>query len=127
MDKEIIIPSEYNAAFLNVTLSIKPDINGRYALANLMNHTKGDWWINPGIAEKIKYVFPVKKNEILGVFEVVNFEEVEIDGKTRVRFKLKMVFEGSHQMKSSANSDVNKTNYVVKLIQIDEPKTKTTN
>ena len=101
MEKEIIIPSEYNAAFLNVTLSIKPDINGRYALANLMNHTKGDWWINPGIASKIKYVFPVKKNEILGVFEVVSFEEVEIE--------------------------VNKTNYVVKLIQIDEPKTKTTN
>ena len=127
MEKEIIIPSEYNAAFLNVTLSMKPDINGRYALGDLMNHTKGDWWINPGIASKIKYVFPVKKNEILGVFEVVNFEEVEIDGKTRVRFKLKMVFEGSHQMKASANSDVNKTNYVVKLIQIDEPKTKSTN
>jgi hypothetical protein len=127
MDKEIIIPPKYNAAFLNVTLSIKPDINGRYALSNLMNHTKGDWWINPGIAENIKYVFPVKKHEILGVFEVVGFEEVEIDGKTRVRFKLKMVFEGSHQMKASATSVINKTNYVVKLIQIDEPKTKIVN
>ena len=57
MDKEIIIPNEYNAAFLNVTLSMKPEINGRYALGDLMNHTKGDWWINPEIAEKIKYVF----------------------------------------------------------------------
>jgi hypothetical protein len=118
MEKEIIIPAEYNAAFLNVTLSMKPDINGRYALSNLLNCSKGDWWINPGIANKIKYVFPVKKNEILGVFEVKGFEEVEIGGKTRVRFDLKMVFEGSHQMKLNAESEVNKTNYVVKLFQL---------
>jgi len=118
MEKEIIIPEEYNSAFLNVTLSMKPDINGRYALSNLLNCSKGDWWINPGIAKKIKYVFPVKKNEILGVFEVKGFEEVEIDGKTRVRFDLKMVFEGSHQMKVKASEEVNRTNYVVKLFQI---------
>ena len=118
MDKEIIIPEEYNSAFLNVTLSMKPDINGRYALGNLRESARGDWWINPGIAGKIKYVFPVKKNEILGVFEVVDFEEVEIDGKTRVRFNLKMIFEGSYQMKEKALSEVNRTNYVVKLFQL---------
>jgi hypothetical protein len=121
MEKEIIIPQEYNAAFLNVTLSIQPDINGRYALSDLMGCTKGDWWINPGIASKIKYVFPVKRNEILGVFEVVGFEEIEIENKTRVRFKLKMIYEGSHQMKINAAPEVNKTNYVVKLIQVDPP------
>ena len=50
--------------------------------------------------------------------EVVDFEEVEIGGKTRVRFNLKMIFEGSYQMKEKALSEVNRTNYVVKLFQL---------
>lgn len=112
------IPSEFNSAFLNVTLSSNPGPDGRYSIMDLKQTSKGDWWIKPEYAEKIKYVFPVKKNKILGVLEVKGFTEVDINGKTRIRFDLKPIYEGSHTMIGKANYDVNKTNYVVKLFNL---------
>tara|TARA_R110000868_G_scaffold45375_5_gene150567 strand:- start:4 stop:375 length:372 start_codon:yes stop_codon:yes gene_type:complete len=112
------IPSEFNSAFLNVTLSSNPGADGRYSIMDLKNSARGDWWIKPEYAKEIKYVFPVKKNKILGVLEVLGFDEVDINGKTRIRFNLKPIYEGSHTMISQANYDVNKTNYVVKLFKL---------
>ena len=46
------------------------------------------------------------------------FTEVDVNGKTRIRFDLKPIYEGSHTMIGKANYDVNKTNYVVKLFNL---------
>jgi|688.fasta_scaffold1541519_1 hypothetical protein len=109
-------PENFNSAFLNVTLSAKT-IDGKYAMWDLQQASKGNWVISEEAAPKVKYVYPVRKNKILGVFEVTGYEVLEIDGQNRVRFELKAIYENSTRMISTAESHLNKTNYVVKFFE----------
>jgi len=113
------IPTDINSTFVNVTLSAKP-IDGKYPLFDLMQASKGWWVMSEEVASKIKWVFPVRRNKILGVFEVESFECApdEITGNTRVNFKLKMVFEKSRSLVDSAINEMNATHYVTKHFKI---------
>lgn len=103
----------YNSTFVNVTISAK-GADGRYANADLRNSAKGNWVMTESAASDIKYIFPVKQNKILGVFESVGYSVVDQDGKDRIQFNLKPIFEGSHTLISRAQDELNKTNYVTK-------------
>lgn len=111
------IPENYDSALVNVTLSAK-NINGKYSIVNLLKVSTGDWVMSEESAKKIKYLYPVRKNKILGVFEVIDYKMVNISGKLRVRFDLKVIYEGSYKLISIAENEINKTNYTVKYLQI---------
>ena len=119
MEKDIII-DDANSVFVNVTISAKR-ISGKYPLSDLKKASEGWWLMNPKTAENIKYVFPVKSNQILGVFEVVGMESAP-DLKTRairVKFDLKMIFEGSTQLLDAAVDElVSTTHFVTKYFKI---------
>lgn len=109
-----------NSSFVNVTISV-PTVNGKYPLSDLMKVSKGWWIMKPEIAENIKYIFPVKGNKVLGVFEVKGFEHAP-DSKNsdmiRVNFDLKMIFQGSHQLVESAKEHISTSHFVTKHFNI---------
>jgi hypothetical protein len=109
-----------NSTFVNVTISAEKMVNGKFSLADLMYASKGWWVMNEDIAEQIEYVFPVRKNEVLGVFKVVGYEKGvdEKNGRSRINFDLKMIFEGSTQLLESAKTELTSTHYVVKQFSI---------
>lgn len=109
---------DINATFVNVTLSAKP-VNGKYPLFDLMKASRGWWIMKKDVAEKIKYVFPVRRNKILGVFEVKSFEHDPGDtGNIRVNFELKMIPEQMRPLMEAANEELNSTHYVTKHFKI---------
>jgi hypothetical protein len=109
-------PGNYNSAFVNVTLSAKL-INGKFPIMDLLKASTGDWVMTKESAEKIEYLYPVRKNQILGVFKVQDYKMVTIDGQTRARFTLKPIYEGSTRLTESALSVLTSTNYVVKYFE----------
>lgn len=113
------IPDDVNSTFVNVTLSIKT-ADGKYPLYDLMKSSEGWWVMTEDVASKIKYVFPVKSNKVLGVFEVKSYESApdEITGNSRINFKLKMLFEESTSLLESANKEISKTHFVTKHFKI---------
>jgi hypothetical protein len=119
MKKQITIPEDINSTFVNVTLSAKP-IDGKYPLFDLMLASQGWWVMSEEVAAKIKYVFPVRRNKILGVFEVEGYDCAPdlTTGNTRVNFKLKMIFEKSRSLVDSALNEMNATHYVTKHFKI---------
>ena len=119
MKKQIPIPDDINSTFVNVTLSAKP-IGEKYPLFDLKQASQGWWVMSEEVASKIKWVFPVRRNKILGVFEVESYEcePDTITGNTRVNFKLKMIFEGSRTLVDSALNELNSTHYVTKHFKI---------
>jgi hypothetical protein len=108
--------TSHNSAFVNVTLSITK-INGKYPLYDLKRVSAGDWVMTEEAASTIKYLFPVKANEVLRVFEVESFIRNN-DG--RVRFKLKNIYQGSLRLMNEAHEEAQRTNYVVKYFNINE-------
>lgn len=119
MKNQKTIPTDINSTFVNVTLSANPT-DGKYPLYDLKQVSRGWWVMTEEIASKIKYVFPVKRNKILGVFEVESYESAPdiITGNNRVNFKLKMIFEGSSTLVESAINEMNSTHYVTKHFKI---------
>jgi len=107
------IPENFNSAFVNVTLSAAR-INGKYAVMDLLKAASGDWVMAEESASKIKYLYPVRKNEILGVFEVTSFQMVNKGDQPRVRFTLKPIYQGSTKLLENAINHITSTNYVVK-------------
>ena len=107
------IPENYNSAFVNVTLSAK-SIDGKYPLADLMKSSVGNWVMSEESAKKIEYLYPVRKNQVLGVFKVVDYTMVDISGQTRVRFTLKPIYEGSSKLLGNATDLITSSNFVVK-------------
>ena len=107
--------TSHNSAFVNVTLSITK-INGKYPLYDLKRVAAGDWVMTEEAASTIKYLFPVKANEVLGVFEVESYKVID----NRVRFKLKNIYQGSLRLMNEAHEEAQKTNYVVKYFSINE-------
>ena len=107
--------TSHNSAFVNVTLSITK-INGKYPLYDLKRVSAGDWVMTEEAASTIKYLFPVKANEVLGVFEVESYKVID----NRVRFKLKNIYQGSLRLMNEAHEEAQKTNYVVKYFNINE-------
>jgi hypothetical protein len=107
--------TSHNSAFVNVTLSITK-INGKYPLYDLKRVASGDWVMTEGAASTIKYLFPVKANEVLGVFEVESYKVID----NRVRFKLKNIYQGSLRLMNEAHEEAARTNYVVKYFNINE-------
>jgi hypothetical protein len=107
--------TSHNSAFVNVTLSITK-INGKYPLYDLKRVAAGDWVMTEEAASTIKYLFPVKANEVLGVFEVESYKVID----NRVRFKLKNIYLGSLRLMNEANEEASRTNYVVKYFNINE-------
>ena len=107
--------TSHNSAFVNVTLSITK-INGKYPLYDLKRVVAGDWVMTEEAASTIKYLFPVKANEVLGVFEVESYKVID----NRVRFKLKNIYQGSLRLMNEAHEEAQKTNYVVKYFSINE-------
>jgi hypothetical protein len=105
----------HNSAFVNVTLSITK-INGKYPLYDLKRVAAGDWVMTEEAASTIKYLFPVKANEVLGVFEVESYKVID----NRVRFKLKNIYLGSLRLMNEAHEEAARTNYVVKYFNINE-------
>jgi hypothetical protein len=105
----------HNSAFVNVTLSITK-INGKYPLYDLKRVSAGDWVMTEEAASLIKYLFPVKANEVLGVFEVESYKVID----NRVRFKLKNIYQGSLRLMNEAHEEASRTNYVVKYFNINE-------
>ena len=111
--------SEFDSTFVNVTLSAKK-INGKYPIGELIKNSTGEWLMTEDIASNIKWIFPVRKNQILGVFEAVSYtsREDDLTGKNRVTFKLKPVFEGSSKLIEVAFNELTKTHYVTKHFKI---------
>ena len=107
-------PENFDSAFVNVTLSASRLINGKPSINDLSNAAKGDWVMTEESAKKLKYIYPVRKNQILGVFEVVNYTMIITKDQTRVRFTLKAIFEGRTPLLESAETNLTSTNFVVK-------------
>ena len=108
-------PENFDSAFVNVTLSAERLINGKpKSLNDLATAAKGDWVMSEDAAKKIKYIYPVRKNQILGVFEVLDYTMLVTPEQTRVRFTLKPIFEGRTPLLESAVSNLTATNFVVK-------------
>jgi hypothetical protein len=103
----------FDSVFVNVTLSA-PKIDGKYAIIDLMRAATGDWVISEEAAKKIKYVYPVRKHQVLGVFEVDGYQMVTEDEQTRARFNLKPIYNGSTPLLEKAKGVITPTNYVVK-------------
>ena len=113
MKKEQTIPEVFDSAFVNVTLSAKK-IFGKYAIMDLLKASTGDRVMSEDSAKQIKYIYPVRRHEILGVFEVSDYKVVYHDEQARIRFTLKPIYEGSTRLLESASSQLTPTNYVVK-------------
>lgn len=109
-------PENYNSIFVNVTLSAKT-IDGKYPLGELRAASVGNWLISEDTAKRIKYLYPVRRNKILGVFEVTGYHVVKIEDQERIQFDLKFIFEGSTRLVESAQEYMNRTNYVTKLFE----------
>ena len=107
-------PENFDSAFVNVTLSAARLINGKPSINDLSTAAKGDWVMSEDAAKKIKYIYPVRKNQILGVFEVLDYTMLVTPDQTRVRFTLKAIFEGRTPLLESAVSNLTATNFVVK-------------
>jgi hypothetical protein len=107
--------TKQNSALVNVTLSITK-VNGKYPLYDLKRVAVGDWVMSEESASDIKYLFPVKGNEVLGVFEVESYTMIG----NRVRFKLKNIYQGSTKLMNEAHEEALRTNYVVKYFNINE-------
>ncbi len=119
MKKQNQILEDINATFVNVTISAKT-IDGKYPLADLKRASEGDWIMTEEIAERIKWVFPVRRNKILGVFAVEGFSVIPdpTNKNNRIKFDLKMIFEGSYALTESALNVLNSTHYVTKHFKI---------
>ena len=119
MKKQNTIPTDVNSTFVNVTLSAKP-IDGKYPLFDLKQASQGWWLMTEEVASKIKYVFPVRRNKVLGVFEVESYESAPdiTTGNNRVNFKLKMIFEGASALVNEAIVEMTSTHYVTKHFKI---------
>lgn len=113
------IHDDINSTFVNVTISAKI-VDGKYPLYDLKRASEGDWIMSDEVAKKIKWIFPVRRNRILGVFEVDGFQSSpdQKTGNNRVRFDLKMIFEGSARLTESATEALNSTHYVTKHFKI---------
>ena len=109
-------PENYNSAFVNVTLSAKP-IGGKFPIMDLLKASIGDWVMLEESAKKIEYIYPVRRNQVLGVFKVVDFQMIIQDGQSRARFSLKPIYEGSTKLLDKALNEVASTNYVVKYFE----------
>jgi hypothetical protein len=114
------IPTDINSTFVNVTLSAKP-IDGKYPLYDLKQASKGWWVMTEETASKIKWVFPVRRNKVLGVFEVEGYECAPdiTTGNNRVNFRLKNIYEGSTAMINEAIEEINSTHFVTKYFKIN--------
>jgi hypothetical protein len=119
MKKQEQIQNDVNSTFVNVTLSAKP-IDGKYPLFDLKQASQGWWLMTEEVAKQIKYVFPVRRNKVLGVFEVESFESAPdiTTGNNRVNFKLKMIFEGATALVNTAINEMSSTHYVTKHFKI---------
>lgn len=106
---------DFNSAFVNVTISAARLINGKPSIMDLLLAAKGDWVMTEESAKQIKYLYPVRKNKILGVFEVVDYTMVTKGDQNRVRFNLKAIYEGSTLLLENAVSELTLTNFVVKF------------
>ena len=112
--------STNNASFVNVTISV-PTANGKYPLSDLLKVSRGWWVMKPEVAENMKYIFPVKANKVLGVFEVKGYQtapDIKNPDMIRVNFDLKMIFEGSHRLVESATTEMNTSHFVTKHFSI---------
>ena len=109
-------PEIYNSAFVNVTLSAKT-ISGKYPLMDLMKASTGDWVMTEESAKKIKYLYPVRKNQVLGVFEVLDFQMITKEGQVRSRFTLKPIYQGSTKLLDKSLNELTSTNFVVKYFE----------
>ena len=102
------LPENFNSAFVNVTISAKK-IGSKYPLYELLKSARGNWIMSNETADKIKYIYPVRKNEILGVFEVTGYEAItNQDSEHRVRFDIKPIFINSTRLTESAKDHQNK-------------------
>lgn len=111
-----------NATFVNVTYSA-----GTYSTPNnlfeipvmtLKEAAKGDWVMaDEEILNSLKWLFPVRRNRILGVFQIEGWEFVDTDPtKKRVRFKLQIPqnLNEAKRLKEEAQTEITTSNFVVK-------------
>jgi hypothetical protein len=118
------------STFVNVTYSAgevltKGNIYDIPANA-LMEASKGDWVMSdPEVLDSLKWLFPVKKNRVLGIFEVVDWHKIESlpqdsTREFRVRFTLRIPTDlrQAKSLKEAAQNQVGKTNFVVKYLDI---------
>ena len=111
-----------NATFVNVTYSADtystPGNIFEVPATVLLTAAKGDWVMrDEEVLNGLKWLFPVRRNRILGVFVVEGWEYVETDPKKpRVRFKLSIPqdLKQAKALKEEAQSEISTTNFVVK-------------
>jgi hypothetical protein len=84
----------------------------------LKEAAKGDWVMrDEETLNGLKWLFPVRKNRVLGVFEIQSWEFVDSDPtKTRVRFELTIPADlnAAKKLKEEAQTEVVSSNFVVK-------------
>ena len=69
------------------------------------------------VLNELKWLFPVRRNRILGVFIVEGWEYVDTDPtRKRVRFKLQIPqdLKQAKSLKEEAQSEISTSNFVVK-------------
>jgi hypothetical protein len=111
-----------NATFVNVTYSADtystPGNIFEVPATILLNAAKGDWVMkDEGVLNELKWLFPVRRNRILGVFVVEGWEYVDTDPtRKRVRFKLQIPsdLKQAKSLKEEAQSEISTSNFVVK-------------
>ena len=111
-----------NATYVNVTYSADtystPGNIFEVPATILLNAAKGDWVMkDEAVLNELKWLFPVRRNRVLGVFVVESWEYVNTDPKKpRVRFTLSIPqdLKQAKSLKEEAQSEISTTNFVVK-------------